>query len=138
MKVPLVIIALIVIGGLSIGNVMAANFVDENVTVTRTGSGAAITVQADLAPAIKLNELDTGQIFQFRLTGDGSRLDIIDITNNRVGLSMSSSTGNIGIGISVASHLLDVNGDARIRGNLLVGGNIASFPAGDICIGTCP
>lgn len=138
MKILLLIIALVAIGGISVGNVMALNVIDENVIVTRAGVGAAITVQAGGAAAIKLNELDTGQIFQFRLTGDGSRLDLIDITNNRVGLSMSSSTGFIGIGISVATDLLDVNGDARVRGDLKIDGNIVPFPTGDICIGTCP
>lgn len=121
--------------GVAIGTAYAVNF-DENLIVTRTGSGAAITVQATGAPAVKLQELDSGQIFQFRVTGDGSRLDIIDITNNRVGLSMAASTGNIGIGISVGTQQLDVNGNARVRGDLIMDGDITSTT--DLCIGSCP
>ena len=136
MKIPgYVILAFVFAGVFSVGTAYAVTF-NENVMVTRTGSGAAITVQADGAPAIKLNELDTGQIFQIRLTGDGSRMDVIDITNNRVGISMSTSTGNIGIGINTATEQLDVNGNARVRGDLIMDGDITSST--DLCLGTCP
>ena len=53
MRIPLYLILMFSLFGLSIGTALAVDFT-ENLIVTRTGSGAAITVGATGAPAIKL------------------------------------------------------------------------------------
>ena len=133
----LAIVILLIAGGISIGSVLAFTYTDENLIVYQPSSGGSITTQAGNFAAIKLQELDSGQIYQFRLTGDGARFDIVDITHNRVGLSMLSSNGNIGIGTGSGTEKLDVNGNLRVRGDILLD-NGAITSANDICIGSCP
>lgn len=132
MKFPVYVIVLIVIGGVSIGNVLAITYTTENVSVSRTGATpAAIEVKSSGASsAFKLQDVDNPQIYQFRLVGDGSRFDITDITHNRVNIAVSSSSGNVGIGTATPLQKLDVAGNIRLTGNIV--------SPNDICIGTCP
>jgi len=48
----------------------------------------------------------------------------------RVDISIKRSTGNVGIGTGAPTELLDVNGNLRVRGNIV--------STGDLCIGNCP
>ena len=132
MKKTLLVVSLVLLGGITITSVMAASFQDENVIVRRDNTGtSSITVQnTGSSGVIKLQDLDNPQIYQIRLTGDGSRLDIVDVTNNRVGFAMKSDTGNVGIGTTAPTEKLDVNGNLRVRGNIV--------STSDICIGNCP
>lgn len=132
MKLPVYVIVLIIVGGVSIGNVLAITYTTENVVVQRTGtSPAAIEVKSSGASsAFKLQDIDNPQIYQFRLVGDGTRFDITDITHNRVNLAVLSSNGNVGIGTATPLQKLDVSGSIRLTGNIV--------SPNDICIGTCP
>lgn len=121
---------------ISVGSAMALVLHQDDTKVTgnfevQNPAGSSITVQNSGAfNVIKLNDIDDGQIYQFRLVGDGSRLDIVDITHNRVNIAMISSNGNVGIGTISPQEALDVNGNIRLNGNIV--------SSSDICIGTCP
>ena len=105
--------------------------VTEELQVERATGPSAITVQnSGFSNAIKFSDIDNPQIYQFRQIGTGDRLDILDITNNRLGISMLASNGNIGIFNGNPTEKLDVNGNIKLSGNILSNG--------DICIGTCP
>ena len=132
MKFPTYIAILVILGAVSIGNVMAITYTTENVVVQRTGATpAAIEVRSSGASsAFKLQDIDNPQIYQFRLVGDGSRFDITDITHNRVNMAVLSSNGNVGIGTAAPVQKLDVAGNIRLTGNIV--------SPNDICIGTCP
>lgn len=74
--------------------------------------------------------------YQIRLRGDGRFLWFIDQTHgNRVDMTIDTLTGNVGFGIpigvgSTPTEQLDVNGNIRVRGNIV--------STNDICIGNCP
>ena len=145
MKIPTYAILLVVIGGVSMGSAMGLVVDNENrivngefkvtggaATVDRTGGQSSIVVQnSGFANTIKFSDIDDAQIFQFRLAGDGSRLDIVDITAaSAVRVAIESTTGQVGIGTSAPTETLDVNGNLRVRGNIV--------STTDLCIGTCP
>ncbi len=101
-------------------------------TVERSGDQSSIVVQNDgFANTIKFSDLTTGQeqIFQFRQIATGDRLDIFDVTNNGVRIAILAPSGNVGIGTTAPTEQLDVNGNLRVRGNIV--------STGDICIGNC-
>jgi len=123
---------------MTVESAFAPIFTNENVIVQRTDTPASVTVISTNSAVMKFNEIDSNQIYQFRLTGDGSRLDIIDITNNRIGFVMKSDTGNIGIGTTAPTEQLDVNGNLRVRGDITATGNLNISPNGDLCLGNCP
>ena len=143
------LILLIIIVGVSVGSASALIVHGENVivqgtlkvtagelAVERTGAPSSITVQNDgFSNTIKFSDLTTGQeqIFQFRQVGTGERLDIFDVTNNKIFLSADAGTGNIGIGGQTSpQEQLDV------KGNIHLSGVTAKITAdGDICIGAC-
>ena len=120
---------------ISVGSAMALVLHDDNTKVTgnfevQNPAGSSITVQnAGAFNSIKLSDLDDEQIFQFRLIGTGARLDIFDVTQNRVNIAILSSNGNVGIGTTSPTEALDVNGNIKLNGNIVSNG--------DICIGTC-
>jgi len=134
------LLAFLLIGSVAVGTAFAAPFLNENVIVDRTLdlTSSAITVKnAGFENSIKLWDVDNNQIFQFRVVPLGDRLEIVDITHNVAALTVRSSTGNVGIGgLPIPTEQLDVNGNTRVRGNLIVDGDITS--ATDICIGSCP
>ena len=148
MKIPFyVIVLLIIVGGISIGNVFALQVFSENVrvegdlkvisgaaTVDRFGSTSGIVVQNNgtFENVIKFNHYKLGenQIFQFRQTPDGQRLDVVDITHSRNNISVLASNGFVGIGNALPIQKLDVAGNIRLTGNIV--------SPNDICIGTCP
>jgi len=106
------------------------------VAVERSGSPSAITVQNDGdGNVIKFSDLTPGelQIFQFRQLASGERLDIVDITNNKIMFAGQAGTGNVGIGGQTSpQEALDV------KGNIHLSGVTAKITAnGDICIGAC-
>jgi hypothetical protein len=102
-----------------------------SVTVQNDQGGSAIGVQNGIGAsnAIKFWDIDDNQIFQFRQPNHGQNLDIIDITNNKIALSVKAGNGNVAIGHANPTEELDVNGDIKLSGNILSNG--------DICIGTC-
>ena len=51
------------------------------------------------------------------------------LTCTRTAIAISSSSGNVGIGILSPQEALDVNGNIKLNGNIVSNG--------DICIGTC-
>jgi hypothetical protein len=148
MKIPFyVVVLLIIVGGVSVGNVFALQVFSENVrvegdfkvtsgaaTVDRFNSTSGIVVQNNgtFENVIKFNHYKPGenQIFQFRQTPDGQRLDVVDITNNRNNISVLASNGFVGIGNALPIQKLDVAGNIRLTGNIV--------SPNDICIGTCP
>jgi len=80
--------------------------------------------------------------YQIRLRGDGRFLWFIDQTHgNRVDMTIDTITGNVGFGIPIGvgnfpTEQVDVDGNLRVRGDIISEGNIV--PTGDICIGNCP
>ena len=138
MKIILLIAISMIVTSISIGTAMALiqqndNVkVDGNFEVQRLLGPSAITVQNnnDFSNSIKIWDIDDSQIYLVRLIGTGDRLEIIDITNGRVGFSMLSSNGNVGIGTTTPTEALHVAGNIRLTGNVV--------STGDICIGTCP
>jgi len=126
-----------VLVSVTVGNAMALILLDDTVKVTgemvvqRDTGPSAITVQNNqgFSNAIKFWDVDDSQVFQFRLIGTGDRLDILDVTNNRIGVSMLSSNGNVGINNVNPTEQLDVTGNIKLSGNIVSNG--------DICIGTC-
>ena len=143
------LILLIIIIGVSVGSAAAVVVHNENtiingilkviggeLAVERSGLPSAITVQNDGdTNVIKFSDLTPGelQIFQFRQLASGGRLDIVDITNNKVMFSGIAGTGNVGIGGQInPQEALDV------KGNIHLSGVTAKITAnGDICIGAC-
>jgi hypothetical protein len=157
MKIPFyIIILLITAGGVSIGTVYAVQVFNENVivngdlkvttgsaTVDRPSATSAIVVQnaGDFENVIKFNHYAAGegQIFQFRQTPQGDRLDVADITHNRNIIAMSATNGYVGIGNSVLSptEQLDVGGNIKLSGSIKSPGTLKLIPAsGDVCIGS--
>ena len=78
---------------------------------------------------------DDNQRYLIRNTpGPDGRFQFLDNSGvnptQRVDISIKRSTGNVGIGTGAPTELLDVNGNLRVRGNIV--------STGDICIGSCP
>jgi len=148
MKIPTYVIIVIIIAvGVTIGNATALVVHNEDTRITgelvvdggtvtsqRTGTTSAIVVQNDgtFENAIKFNHFKSGeeQIFQIRQVPAGSRLEIVDISNNKVGVAILASSGNIGIGTQNPVEQLDVAGNIHLTGNIV--------SPNDICIGNCP
>lgn len=125
---------------ITVGTVLATPTVfDDSVIVEKPSGSSAIVVKNDDSSAVfKLENNKTGsQIYQFRLRADASHFDIIDITNNRNGFTMSTSNGNVGIGVgSNPTEQLHVDGNIRLTGNLTSTSTINIKPGSDICIGS--
>jgi len=135
MKNLIYLIMIVLLISISVGSAMAILIHNEEVKVTgnfivQNPAGSSITVQnSGFFNSIKLNDIDDNQIFQIRLIGTGARMDIVDITNNRINISILASNGNVGIGTATPTEQLDVNGNIKLNGNILSNG--------DICIGAC-
>jgi len=93
----------------------------------RSTGGSPLVFMADDDDATNNNPQ-----YRMRLTNDQGRLDFsYREPPSAESIRMSiTNTGNIGIGTVNPTELLDVNGNLRVRGNIV--------STGDICIGNCP
>jgi len=150
------LILLIVIIGFSVSSAAALVVHNENVriagtlkvvggdvTVQRTGGTSGIVVQNDgFSNVIKFSDLTPGQeqIFQFRQVGAGDRLDINDVSNNKVLLAAKAGSGYVGIGTIDPTSTLHVAGDLTLENDVHFSnvGPVKITADGDICIGNCP
>jgi len=92
-------------------------------------------VNSDKQTTFTFKDPDDNQIYLLKNTpGPNGRFNFADFSGvsptTRVDLSIQRATGNIGIGTINPTELLDVNGNLRVRGNIV--------STGDICIGNCP
>jgi len=129
MKIPVYVILLIVIAGVSISSVFAITETTEGVTVDRTGANAIIFAKATGGNAvIKMADAGTAA-YAFTVFDNTGRFDITDIGQSKLRLSVTSN-GNVGIGTATPTEKLDVIGNIRLTGNIV--------SPNDICIGNCP
>jgi len=129
MKIPVYIILLIVIAGVSISSVFAITETTEDIIVDRTGVNAIIFAKADGGNAvIKMADVGVAS-FAFTVFDNTGRFDITDIGQSALRLSVTSN-GNVGIGTATPPEKLTVIGNIRLTGNIV--------SPNDICIGTCP
>ena len=75
------------------------------------------------------NDLDDSKIYQIIYTSDGNFFVLFDVNRSESDLSITTATGNVGIGKIGAAEKLDVNGNIKLNGNIV--------SDGDICIGAC-
>ena len=75
------------------------------------------------------NDLDDNSIYQLIYTADGAFFVLFDVNRSQSDISVTTATGNVGIGKIGATEKLDVNGNIKLNGNIVSNG--------DICIGTC-
>ena len=92
-------------------------------------------INSDKQTTFTFKDPDDNQRYLLKNTpGPNGRFNFVDFSGvsptNRVDLSIQRATGNIGIGTIDPTELLDVNGNLRVRGNIV--------STGDICIGNCP
>lgn len=82
--------------------------------------------------ALIFEDVDDGSEYWIRMNLDGSRLDFLNVAADpdTFDIVIETNTGNVGIGTTTPTERLDVNGDLRVRGNIV--------STSDICIGNCP
>lgn len=152
MKYSIVAIVLIAVALVTFGNAMAATFNETvfvngefkvtggSATVQKSGGlPSAITVQnSGSSSLIKLFDIDTNEQMHIRLNPDGKRLDFA-IIGNGVPIAINMQTKNVGIGGQLGpTEALDVLGNVKLSGDLMLKGSILSSDGSDICIGSCP
>jgi len=139
---------IIIASVLTIGTVFAETFngvISNGTLVVKNGSfifertdniqTAIKLINSDKQVAFTFVDPDDDQKYILRSTpGTFGRLDFLDFSGAnptpRIDLSIKRSSGNVGIGTLAPTETLDVNGNLRVRGNIV--------STGDICIGNCP
>ena len=154
MNFKIIIPIMIAVGVISVGTAFADTFtelivngpatVNGKLTVNNAAFEFARTDNKQTAMVLKNNDKqstfsfldeDDSQVYVLRSTpGPDGRFDFLDFSGadptTRVDLAILKSSGNIGIGTTAPTEVLDVNGNLRVRGNIV--------STGDICIGNCP
>jgi len=148
MKIPVHLVVLMVIGGVSVATAFAIEFHSNGPDVFETSvfvkDGSIIVDRADgIASALRFQndgstsaimfvDVDDGAEYWMRMSPDGTRFDFINVAANpdTFDIVIKTDTGNVGIGTNAPTERLDINGDLRVRGNIV--------STGDICIGNCP
>lgn len=126
--IPLVLILLLIVGGLTVGNALAVTF-GSNVVSSRVGTDSLIKAESNGGSAIfRMNDVGT-KIFDIQVLDGKDRLDFVDRTLGQLRLTIASD-GNVGIGTALPQEKLDVRGDIRLTGDIV--------SPNDICMGTCP
>lgn len=137
----IVIFGLVAIG-FTVG--VSASFVTEGLLrVENVGGNAILHIEsAGGSKQMQFRDGDVAdgeKVYSIRNTPNGKRIEWISNTDgNRIDFSISTVTGNTGIGKIQAEEKLDVNGNIKLSGDILSDSAINIKSSGDICIGSCP
>jgi len=137
----IVIFGLVAIG-FTVG--VSASFVTENLLRVENNAGNSI-LQIHSAGGSKQMQFRDGdvadgeKVYSIRNTPNGKRIEWFSNTDgNRIDFSISTVTGNTGIGKIQAEEKLDVNGNIKLSGDILSDSAINIRPNGDLYLGDCP
>ncbi len=137
----IVIFGLVAIG-FTVG--VSASFVTQDILRVENDAGSS-SLQIHSAGGSKQMQFRDGdvadgeKVYSIRSTPNAKRIEwISNSDSNRIDFSISTVTGNIGIGKIQAEEKLDVNGNIKLSGDIVSDSAINIRPNGDLCLGDCP